>query len=76
MDKLFHQIKELNTAYIKLSQGIKTLEKYTVINPDLNTHLYRMKKSIDEFQKCLLKHFKDEQLQEEFKKIIKGWDIK
>lgn len=68
--KLIDKITNLNKAYKEIGSGIKILEKLYKSNPDVSYYLYKLKKIYGQLNKKLLKLIQQEQMDEDFDKLI------
>lgn len=71
MDKLTGKIKRLNLAYGYYQKSLKIIDTLIKKTPDVDTHIWRIQKSFTELQKEIYKELEKENIDVNFKKIIK-----
>ena len=76
MSSLHKKIKLLNESYQDIKTAIKIIELNTQNTTDMNTKLWRLKKMFEEVQKEIYKQLEIEDVNNQFKNIIKGIDKK
>ncbi len=64
------KIKKLNDAYKEIGSGIKILEKLYQTNPDVSYYLWKLKKIYGQLNKKLLKLVKQEQMDEDWGRLV------
>lgn len=66
-------ILKLNLAYQKIRDGLCVLKINVHKNDDINTHIYRIEKSIESINKTVLMKMKRDNMDDEFNNIIKDF---
>jgi hypothetical protein len=73
MNKYVQKIKKLNSAYKSFGLALNIIETSIKKTNDIDTHLWRIKKSFQELQKDIFKQLENENINDEFGKIIKKY---
>jgi hypothetical protein len=68
---LKNKIRRLNEAYIKIEEGRKAIEALTKATNDMSTAMWRFIKAFKGLNQEIFKQLKSENLDNEFKRIIK-----
>lgn len=68
---LVQKIKILNEAWADFSNALCTIEKTIKVTPDVETHLWRIKKAFDAIQIETMKQLDKESIDIEFDKMTK-----
>jgi hypothetical protein len=73
MGKYHKKVKILNDAYQLIDNGLTLIELNVEHKGDMETYLWRFEKAFKELNRQILKELKKENLDEEFKRITKGF---
>ena len=65
-----NKIIQLNKAYKEIGSGIKILEKLYQTNPDVSYYLWKLKKIYGQLNKKLLKLIQQEQMDEDWERLV------
>ena len=68
---LKNKIHKLNEAYIKIEEGRKAIEALTKTTNDMSTAMWRFIKAFKGLNQEIFKQLKSENLDNEFKRIVK-----
>lgn len=68
---LVQKIKILNNAWSDFSKALCVIEKTIEVTPDVETHLWRIKKAFDAVQIATMKQLDKESIDIEFNKMTK-----
>lgn len=69
--QLHKKIQKLNKAYVLIGQGLGIIKETIDIKADIDTHFWRIEKALKELNRDILKQLKKENLDIEFKRIMK-----
>lgn len=68
-DKLHKKVKDMNRAYTLISDGLSLIQLHCKKNGDIDTHVWRIQKSLKELTQAIAKEFKKDRVEEEFKRM-------
>jgi len=72
--KFSQKIQNLNLAYQKITEGLNLIKIHINKTEDIKTYLWRVDKAFKELNREILKQLKKENLDNEFKRIMKDLD--
>lgn len=72
--KFSQKIQNFNLAYQKINEGLNLIKIHTTKTADMNTYLWRIDKAFKELNREILKQLKKENLDNEFRQIMKDLD--
>ncbi len=71
MKRLNKKVKMLNDAYGLIKNGLSLIQSNVERTGDIDTYVWRIEKAFKDLNREILKQLKKENLDEEFKRIMK-----